>query len=129
MFSSVESTVGHVRIKIDNGTITVEKEKLKPSGRTVKTTKKRKKILHTIGRSDQPRREKQISLFTRQRINRTKMNARTNTKARGLKRTLAYNQRRNKRTIKRRKSPDQTHKAQKTHNGMESQEQKKTRIA
>lgn len=27
MFSSVESTVGHVRIKIDNGTITVEKEK------------------------------------------------------------------------------------------------------
>jgi len=104
MFSSVESTVGHVRIKIDNGTITVEKEKLTPSGRAVKTTKKRKKLLHTMGRSDQPRREEQISLFTRQRINRTKMNARTNTKARGLKGTLACNQRRNKRTIKRRKA-------------------------
>ena len=96
--------MGHVRIKIDNGTITVEKEKLTPSGRTVKTTKKRKKLLHTMGKSDQPRREEQISLLTRQRINTTKMKARTNTKARGLKGTLACNQKRNKRTIKRRKA-------------------------
>lgn len=61
LLGCVENPVGQLPRKLDNGMIKVKKEKLTPSGRPVKRAKKREKLLHTVRRSDQLRKDKQIS--------------------------------------------------------------------